>query len=495
MKIPFSKEQILDRMRFENPWWENSKIEDYYASMMRRDYYSLLFPLIWEKAVKRAVVLMGPRRVGKTVLLFHTIQGLIDKGIPPNRICYISVETPIYNGVSLDELLQYYLEISNNKKNTDLFIFFDEVQYLKTLVDSYHTMKFIASGSAAAALKLKSAESGAGRFTEFILPPLTFQEYLSLKKIDNIIKEETKVDEKNGSFYESYIYNTDNIKKLNEYFVDYINFGGYPEVSLSETIQADPSRYIRNDIIDKVLLRDLPLLYGIEDIQELNSLFTYIAYNTGNEMSLDPISTSSGVSKNTIKKYIGYLEAAFLITVVNRIDNTGKIFKRANFFKVYLTNPSLRCALFSPLKEDDPFMGNLVETAIYSQWHHSGEPMYYARWNSGEIDIVYLNPKQKPQWAVEIKWSNKCVSDYKELKNLKHFCPLHKLKVAKVTTYDISEEKNIDGILFDFSPSSLYCYTVGRNLVRYRQPMKTIPIEGRQIGLFDDHKNRDSEYC
>jgi len=65
------------------------------------------------------------------------------------------------------------------------------------------------------------------------------------------------------------------------------------------------------------------------------------------------------VAKNTIKKYISYLEAAFLIKIVHRIDN-----------KIYLTNPSLRCALFSPIKETDPFAGNLVETAIFSQWHH-----------------------------------------------------------------------------------------------------------------------------
>lgn len=274
-------------------------------------------------------------------------------------------------------MVKLFLEITGNSPKSKCFVFFDEIQYLKnwelhlkSLVDSYHNIKFIVSGSAAAALKLKSNESGAGRFTEFSLPPLTFHEYLSLKNIDSLVQEKVPKNHTGDISYISDDFATTDIDKLNEHFIDYINFGGYPEVSLSKSIREDPGRYIRNDIIDKVLLRDLPILYGIEDIQELNSLFTYIAYNSGNEMSLDTISKSSGVAKNTIKKYISYLEAAFLIKIVHRIDNNAKAFQRANFFKIYLTNPSLRCALFSPIKETDAFAGNLVETAIFSQWHH-----------------------------------------------------------------------------------------------------------------------------
>ena len=64
-------------------------------------------------------------------------------------------------------------------------MFYDEVQYLKdwelhlkSLVDTFRSTKFIVSGSAAAALKMKSDESGAGRFHDFSLPPLTFNKYI-----------------------------------------------------------------------------------------------------------------------------------------------------------------------------------------------------------------------------------------------------------------------------------------------------------------------------
>jgi len=137
--------------------------------------------------------------------------------------------------------------------------------HLKSLVDTYPNIKCVGSGSAAAALRLKSSESGAGRFTDFLLPPLTFYEYLHLRgKTERLItgREET------GMFL------AENINEVNKEFIFYLNFGGYPEVMFSHEIQADPARFIKSDIIDKVLLRDLPSLYGIGDIQELNYLFT-----------------------------------------------------------------------------------------------------------------------------------------------------------------------------------------------------------------------------
>ena len=465
----FSKEQIINKIKFENSWWEKGEIDEYYISMKRRLYFGLFSPLVYEKNVKRAVVLMGPRRVGKTVLLFHLVQDLINNGTRPKSICYLSIENPIYNGLSLEEMLHHFLEVTKQDISGEHYIIFDEIQYLKnweihlkTLVDSYHKIKFIVSGSAAA-LKLKSNESGAGRFTDFMLPPLTFHEYIDLKGLSHLIKLGSKEWKDNSKNY----FQTDDITELNKHFVDYINFGGYPEVSLSTQIQSAPGRFIRNDIIDKVLLRDLPSLYGIKDVQELNSLFTTIAYNSGNEFTYEQLSMNSGVAKNTIKRYIEYLEAAFLIRVVNKIDQNAKKFKRATSFKIYLTNPSLRSALFSPIKQDDEFIGNMVETAIFSQWgHNTGFIPYYARWKDGEVDIVSLSPeKQKPIWTVEIKWSNRYVKSLNKLLNLKSFCKKNNLDRTLVTTLDVEEIKDDDGLTYDFTPSSLYCYTVGRNAV------------------------------
>jgi uncharacterized protein len=459
--------QVIKRIQTENLWWKAPhRIPDLYFSFRRRAYFDLLFPLIAETSVRRAVLLMGPRRVGKTVLIHHVIQRLIDDGTDPQHICYISVDHPIYNALGLQELIELYSMAGGiGLSGKRLFVFFDEIQYLKdweihlkTLVDMYPNIKFAASGSAAAALKLKSKESGAGRFTDFLLPPLTFHEYLDLLGKNDLVEIEASDN----------LVTASDISALNQAFVHYLNFGGYPEVIFSDKIQSDPARFVKADIIDKVLLRDLPSLYGIQDIQELNYLFTTLAFNTGGEVSLEELSRNSGVAKNTIKRYVEYLEAAFLIKIVHRIDRTAKRFRRANYFKIYLTNPSMRSALFSPIGEDDEFVGPLAETGILSQWFHSDESLNYARWKNGEVDIVYLDDRQRPCWAVEVKWSDRFARSPWELKSLIQFCNSNYLEEVTVTSRTLSTNQTIENITIKFVPASLYCYRVGRNLIKGR---------------------------
>jgi uncharacterized protein len=468
-----SGEDIVRRINLENPWWEGGHtVSDPHRAWKPRAYFDLFYPLVKERSVRRAIVLMGPRRVGKTVMIHHAIQTLIDDGIPPRSICYFSVDHPIYNGLSLDKLLIYYSDASGlNYQSDQIYLFFDEVQYLrqwevhlKTLVDSYPNIKSTVSGSAAAALRLRSDESGAGRFTDFLLPPLTFYEYLHLIDQTGLLEQPvTRSGERKGFFLAK------DISLLNEQFLYYLNFGGYPEVIFSPQIQADPARFIKSDIIDKVLLRDLPSLYGIGDIQELNYLFTTLAFNTANEVSLGGLSQNSGVAKNTLKRYIEYLEAAFLIKVVHRVDHNAKRFHRANFFKVYLTNPSMRAALFSPLKEDESAIPYLAETAIFAQWFHSENTLHYARWPDGEVDMVMLGPDQKASWAVEVKWSDRYCDHPEELKSLLSFCRATKLVDPLVTSKTIAMSCKVDDIVLRFVPASVYCFTVGYNIIRGRK--------------------------
>jgi len=411
---------------------------------------------------------MGPRRVGKTVMVNHSISKLIASGVATTNILYVPLETPIYTGLSLEKIVTLFSKMHEHTRETPLYVFFDEIQYLKdwkihlkSLVDSFPSYQFVATGSAAAALRLKSLESGAGKFTDFLLPPLTFHEYLTFTEQKDSLIEVTENEHGNS-------YSTNNIDKLNECFIDYLNFGGYPEAVFSETVKQDISRFMKSDIIDNVILRDLPNLYGINDIQELNKLFTVIAYNTGQEVSLEELSQGTGISKNTLKRYIEYLKAAFLIKIVFRINQSAKKFKRATHFKVYLTNPSMRAALFGPVNDNSEAIAALIESAVYSQWFHSNSinNLYYSRWKNDEVDIVYLTPnKQKPAWCVEVKWTDLPYNDNQNLKSLSTFLSVNNLnQAALVTTKTITGHKIIDGCSVYFSPSSLYAYTLGANI-------------------------------
>jgi hypothetical protein len=463
-------EKIIERLRYENPWWVNKQIPETYNSMSKRLYFDLFYPNVVEKKVRRALVLMGPRRVGKTVMIFHSIQQLINEKINPQKIFFVGIDNPIYIHLSLEDILSLCKQSLNQENLNGCYVFFDEIQYLKdwerhlkVLVDTYSDTKFIVSGSAAAALKWHSTESGAGRFTDFMLPPLTFQEYIHLKGMNHLVYN-GKINYGNSEI--SY-YLAHDIKTFNKEFIHYINFGGYPEVVLSERIQSDMGRYIKNDIVDKVLLRDLPSLYGIKDVQQLNKFFTHIAYNSANEFSYEKMSHESGIQKDTLKKYLEYLEAAFLIKVLNKVDVNAKRLKRVTSFKVYLTNPSLRTALFSPISETDIEMGNMIETAVLSQWMHREKlDLAYARWkegrNEGEVDLVLLdNKKYKPVWGVEIKWSNRYFNNPNELKSLITFCKNNNFQKALVTSINQLGTKEVDNILFTFLPASIYSYNIG----------------------------------
>lgn len=463
-------EKIIERLRYENPWWVTKQIPEAYSTMDKRLYFDLFYPYVKEKNIRRALVLMGPRRVGKTVMLFHSIDELLNEAVNPQQIFFIGIDNPIYVHLGLEDILNLCKKSLNLSQLNGCYVFFDEIQYLKdwerhlkVLVDSYPDTKFIVSGSAAAALKWHSTESGAGRFTDFMLPPLTFQEYIHLKKMNHLIYNGTiDYGEKSIPYCLAH-----DIKALNKEFVHYLNFGGYPEVVLSEKIQSDMGRYVKNDIVDKVLLRDLPSLYGIKDVQELNRFFTYIAYNTGNEFSYETMSKESGIQKDTLKKYLEYLEAAFLIKVLNKVGVNAKRLKRVTSFKVYLTNPSLRTALFSPISETDNEMGNMVETAVLSQWMHREKlDLTYARWkegrNEGEVDLVLVDDKIfKPVWGVEIKWSNRYFEKPQELKSLIQFCRTNAFQTALVTSIDQLGAKKVTDLIFSFLPASVYTYNIG----------------------------------
>lgn len=459
--------QLKNRFNLDNPWWflaadcaskplsarqVAAKVAEYAGP--KRAYFAALYELIFAMQANRAVVLMGPRRVGKTHLLKQVVGHLITQGVSPRRIAYASLETPLYTGMPLEILLRHFQEILQPAQGERLYIIFDEIQYLpqwevhlKVLVDRFAQHRFVASGSAAAALRMKSNESGAGRFTDFALPSLSFAEFLQFKGIEESLMPPNDEGLRTPS----------DMAQLNTEFIAYLNYGGYPEAVLLPEIQNNLERFIRSDIIDKVLLRDLPSLYGISNIQELNRLFTVLAFNTGNEISLEALGRDSGVAKNTLIRYLEYLEAAFLIRCVYRTDENAQRMKRNRTFKTYLTNPAMRAALFGPLTEDDPAFGHVVETAVFASAvgqtdHHS---YTYARWDKGEIDFVQLSSlTQKPQMLLEVKWSDRRDTLAQAAQTLRQYAAAVP-KVQRVLTTKSTTER-MDGV--DAQATAAYCY-------------------------------------
>ncbi|MET7243435.1 ATP-binding protein [Methylobacterium sp. EM32] len=485
--LAISQEDIERRIRRDNPWWENKKRPFKWNEFARRDYFRAFYEISTDSSVRRSTVLLGPRRVGKTVMLHHFIYELISSDFDPLKIMYISIDTPVYTDISLEKFVDVLFRINNLSEDSRCYIIFDEIQYLKNwethlkdLTDVYSNIRFIASGSAAAALRLKSRESGAGRFTDFMLPPLTFLEFLKfIGHLDNCVSLEND------------LYQAHNISALNKYFIEYINYGGFPEVAMIEKMKDNIDQFVKNDIIDKVLLKDLPNLYGIQNIQDLNNIFKLLAYNNGQEVGLEAIAQQSQINKLHIKSFIEYLDNAFLISRHDKLPTSGKQIVRKRNFKIFLTNPSMRAALFSPVSDTDhKTLGHLAEAAILSQWDHLSrqrQKYYYRDGLGNEVDSVGLEAGTfQPIDPVEIKWSDRSAKHPRtELKGLLYFMHKYNIDAAITTSKTNFGTINIDDKNITFIPTSVYCLNIGATTSQAAIASRQIDAP-EQLNLLDD---------
>lgn len=131
-KLEIPVQEVQRRLGVDNPWWRaGGGIDREEATWPRRAYFPHFCRLALETRVRRAVVLIGPRRVGKTVMLKHFIQRLLDDGVPGVRILFASLDTPLYSGRSLESLVRMFIEQHQHAPGEQIWVIFDEVQYLK----------------------------------------------------------------------------------------------------------------------------------------------------------------------------------------------------------------------------------------------------------------------------------------------------------------------------------------------------------------------------
>ena len=187
-----SDEQIIKVLRQYNPWWRNPAAIKEESKPQKRIAYHEALKIIRHKTLRRFAVLSGARRVGKTTIMYQMIDTLIDEGINPKNILYVSFDNPIVKLVNIETVLSIYealYPIQGTK-----YIFLDEIQYtenwelwMKVLYDSRKDIRLTATGSASPILEKGSADSGTGRWTILKIPTMSFYEYCRLLKIEEPI--------------------------------------------------------------------------------------------------------------------------------------------------------------------------------------------------------------------------------------------------------------------------------------------------------------------
>jgi predicted AAA+ superfamily ATPase len=402
-------------------------------------------------------------------------QLLQTEDINPSQILLLQLASPIYYGRTLQNLVEQFYDLHHPGDKMQ-WVFFDDIQYkrdwqaqLSSLIQNHPNIRFVASGSATGTLQKFCSDSDPCQLIPFILPPLTFFEYLRFTGQENDLIIESSVQNESKPSYQ-----TRDIKRLNEEFVNYLNFGGFPESALNSTLCTNEAQVFSDELICKVILNDQASLYGISDTQELNQFLCKLALQTGQEFGIEELSKLTGIAKSRINYYLEYLETAHLIKRVNRINENAVRMSRERTFKIHLINSSLRTMLLGRVTAHDDAMPRLAETAIWAQWMHSRTTscLHNARWREGrqemEVELVALDEaSQKPLLAANISWSDQPQESKNHFRSLLDFTNKHQLRrLPLITTRGHNGITNMEGIDVQFIPTALYCYTISRNLIQ-----------------------------
>jgi predicted AAA+ superfamily ATPase len=375
-----------------NPWWVSGAVPPARIRTFRRHAFPTIVAALKQAKIGRGVVVLGPRRVGKTVLLHQVVQQLLTDGVSKDEICFLSLDDVALRDGDIGELLKLVEVRRPLPENRPRYLLLDEVQHskswagwLKRIGDRGDPYRFLATGSSATALRRGGQDAGLGRWREMTLFPWSFREHVQLRDLGTwsftysdrlweIMKTEELPPSPKGTWQMSGKGSAamaklqaelgsppaDEGARMDNALVDYFIRGGFPEIA-TEDDPREARRKLRQDILDRSLGRDITDVANV-DTRLLERLFVRICLNPGGLWNEAEASKDLQVSRPTIARYVQILEEAFLIF---RLPNLASPVKGQP--KVYLVAPAMRQALLaldeSDVRRPDDW-GRIAENAV-----------------------------------------------------------------------------------------------------------------------------------
>ncbi|MDP2888309.1 MAG: ATP-binding protein [Bacteroidota bacterium] len=342
--------------------------------MIKRELYYTIKPQLYHK---NAIVITGMRQVGKTTLmrqLFNDFEGRrlwFDLDNPLDQMVFENID---YNAIYSD-----LARMSDIKNDERLLVCIDEIQNLpeitkiiKYLIDHYG-VKFIVTGSSNYYLRNLFPESLSGRKFLYILPVLSYREFLLFNEQIQDIQPTPTLDE--ALQPKSRV----NILKTKELYGDYLEFGGFPEVVL--TTDRETKKQILKNIFASFFEKDIKVFTELKDVRELRNLILLLAARNGNLIDVTKLASELEINRVKIYNYLEFLEGIFFLKMIPKysksIDRSvvgGK--------KIYFSDTGI---LNLVAKVTD---GQLLETAVAIQLSNYGELSFYSKRNKSEIDFI-----------------------------------------------------------------------------------------------------------
>jgi predicted AAA+ superfamily ATPase len=340
--------------------------------------------------------LHGPRRAGKTFVLFQLARQAERAGLPRQSCLYVNFEDERILPVEAADLGRIVDEFSSGLPTRGSgevpLILLDEIQNvegwpvaLRRLADSGE-YRLAVTGSSSHLLARDLSTRLRGRSLGYEILPFSFREVAVAR---NVAPDSRSCSGKSA---------------LDRLLADYLRWGGYPEVWLradSDLIR----RMLLQDYFNMTFYRDMADRHGVSNTALLKVLLKYLAANAGCSFSANRFhghlkSSGWNVSKDSIYRYLDHAEDASLFFLVPIYSRSVRE-QAANPKKVYCVDSGLRNAVAPPGHEDG---GRMLEQAVFLELRRRGFDVCYFR-GSRECDFVasqHGEPVELLQVALEI---------------------------------------------------------------------------------------------
>lgn len=473
LKDLFDRSEMLGVLHGFNPWWSGKQNP---VPEFRRLAFDACRIYLEDTTLRRAVLLSGPRRVGKTTILLQIANYLQSKGLDPKSILYISLDHPLIKLLNVREIIRLYHD-SVYPQNRQTHLLFDEVQYskeweteIKLLVDYQPQYRILATGSASVVHRERLSESGTGRWITVSIPTLSFFEFIQIRgeatpEIPTSLRPTDLFSMTQGERTELAL----RFRDLLPLFQHYLLVGGFPETATQRNTSLC-QRLLREDVVERVLKRDMTALFGVRNVNELEKLFIYLCLHTGSIVAHKTCADALGTSTTTVANHLSLLEQANLIYRLPPAEVSGKKILRSRN-KYYLVDAALRNAVLLRGEEiltNSDEMGVIVETTVlrhlYAYYYRDVPTISYWRdpASQKEVDIIVHSPKYT--FPFEVKYQEK--PRLRESSGLVAYCRIEEVARAYwVTKQDKDFEiLRFGGLQTEFLkvPAHILCYLLGQ---------------------------------
>ena len=396
-------EGIISSLSSMNPWWTSGVVPAWASPTTERREVKRFMELL---KGDRVPVLVGLRRSGKTTLVHQAISHLIEKGERPQDLVYASLDDLTLRTMG-PEVIPAIIEAHQRQHGIGIdrvrYYFLDEVQSVddwavavKNVWDRRKDVRLAVTGSAGLLIRGATAESLTGRTTGLELGPWDLRDWTALRgEPPSRVGLMDLVTGRHRLLTEEGLIERTSLRDATMPFLgQYLLRGGLPEGASIDS-ELEYFRNLSDDVIERVLFRDIPTIHEVRKPDKLAKLLLLVADGKGFPLSIDSLAKAIDSHRNTVESYLSFLVSSRLILQVPSFAR-GEHKRQRRRSKYYLSDTGVQNAIDkrdARLLGDDKAMGHAAEqaTAIHLArlaLRHRGRLHYGPPHRGREIDFI-----------------------------------------------------------------------------------------------------------